>query len=78
MSPQFFENPDPDNLDQFGFSVAGVGNKALIGTPFDDTQADASGLAYLFAPEELLGWIESEVTWNESASGQSWLQMTGT
>jgi hypothetical protein len=48
---QTFNNPGtPPNVDDnFGFSVAGIGNKVLIGAPNDDTGASNSGAVYLFA-----------------------------
>ncbi len=44
-----FNNPTPGYLDNFGYSVAAVGNNVLIGAPFDDAGAAVgSGTAYLF------------------------------
>src|SRR4029078_4113170 len=31
-----FQNPSPDTFDAFGFSVAMVGNKVVVGAPLDD------------------------------------------
>jgi hypothetical protein len=45
---QTFNKPNPRTNDQFGSSVAGVGNNALIGAVFDDTGATDAGSAYLF------------------------------
>jgi hypothetical protein len=45
---QTFSNPTPAIGDQYGCRVAAVGSKCLIGTPFDDTGATDSGVAYLF------------------------------
>jgi hypothetical protein len=42
---QTFLSPNPEVSYQFGRSVAGVGNNALIGVPLDDKDA---GTAYLF------------------------------
>jgi len=41
-------NPFPDIRDQFGQSVAGVGNKLLVGAFSDDTGAPSAGSVYLF------------------------------
>jgi len=43
-----FLNPTPASCDYFGLSVAGVGNKVLIGARWDDTGASDAGAAYLF------------------------------
>ena len=43
-----FLNPDPDFDDEFGFAVAGAGDKALISAYLDDTKAFDAGAAYLF------------------------------
>jgi CHAT domain-containing protein len=46
---QTFNNPAPGEGDQFGWSVAGVGNNVLIGAPFDDPGGITdAGSAYLF------------------------------
>jgi Calx-beta domain/RTX calcium-binding nonapeptide repeat (4 copies)/FG-GAP repeat len=45
---QTFLNPTPALGDEFGNSVAVVGNNVLIGTPLDDTGAEGAGAAYLF------------------------------
>ncbi len=45
---QTFNNPTPATGDQFGFSVAAVGNEVLIGAPLDDTGATNAGAAYLY------------------------------
>ena len=47
---QTFENPAPDPYggDNFGWSVAGVGDNVLIGAPYDDTGGTDVGVAYLF------------------------------
>ncbi len=43
-----FNNPSPAETDDFGYSLAAVGNDAvIIGTPFDDVGATNSGVAYL-------------------------------
>ena len=39
---------DGDELDRFGFAVALVGERALIGAPFDDDQSNVGGSAYIF------------------------------
>ena len=51
-----FNNPTPAANDRFGFSIAVVGDKVLIGAPGDDTQGTNAGAAYLFdiATGELL------------------------
>jgi filamentous hemagglutinin family protein len=43
-----FDNPTPEPLDEFGFSVAVVGANVLIGAQGDSTGAEAAGSAYLF------------------------------
>lgn len=43
-----YRNPSPDDFDQFGANVALVGDKVLIGAPFEDTGATNAGAAYLF------------------------------
>ncbi len=45
---QTFNNPTPAQGDDFGLSVAGVGNNVLIGAPGDDTVATNAGSVYLF------------------------------
>ena len=45
---QTFLNPTAAVSDQFGVSVAGVGNNVLVGAQFDDAGAADSGAAYLF------------------------------
>ena len=51
-----FNNPTPAAGDRFGFSLAVVGDKVLIGAPSDDTHGTNAGAAYLFdiATGELL------------------------
>jgi hypothetical protein len=45
-----FTNPTPANGDQFGFSVAAVGeDRVLVGARFDDASAIDAGAAYLFS-----------------------------
>lgn len=39
---------DGDELDRFGFAVALLGDRALVGAPFDDDPDNAGGSAYLF------------------------------
>ncbi len=39
---------DGDELDRFGFAVALVGDRALIGAPFDDDSNNVGGSAYVF------------------------------
>jgi len=53
---QTFLNPKPTENDQFGYSVAAVGDNVLIGARYDDTGATDAGAAYLFdaATGELL------------------------
>ena len=43
-----FLSPTPALNDNFGYSVAAVGNNILVGGPADDTNAVNSGAAYLF------------------------------
>lgn len=43
-----FNNPAPGLGDNFGWSVAAVGNKVLIGAPYDDAGVPDAGTAYLF------------------------------
>ena len=43
-----FLNPNPDDLDQFGYAVAGVGEQVLVGTLQGNTGAVDAGVAYLF------------------------------
>jgi len=45
---QTFNKPNPAADDEFGYSVAGVGNNVLIGALLDDTGATDAGSAYLF------------------------------
>lgn len=45
---QSFANPTPATSDQFGYSLAGVGDKIVIGAAGDDTTARGSGAAYVF------------------------------
>ncbi|MEE8451772.1 MAG: Ig-like domain-containing protein [Thermoguttaceae bacterium] len=45
---QTFLNPSADKGDEFGYSVAAVGDKVLIGARRDDTAAQKGGAAYLF------------------------------
>jgi cysteine-rich repeat protein len=42
------ENPTPDAGDQFGSTVAALGNDVLVGAPLDDAFAPDTGAAYLF------------------------------
>ncbi|MEE8450746.1 MAG: Ig-like domain-containing protein, partial [Thermoguttaceae bacterium] len=53
---QTFHSPDPDAYDQFGRSIAAVGNNVLIGANGDDTQRANGGVSYLYdgATGELL------------------------
>jgi outer membrane protein assembly factor BamB len=44
----------PADLDQLGFSVAGLGPFVLVGAPFDDTAAFDGGAAYLFSVPALV------------------------
>ncbi|MFH1973798.1 MAG: thrombospondin type 3 repeat-containing protein [Patescibacteria group bacterium] len=45
---QTFNNPTPVAYDRFGTSISISGDKALIGTPLDDTGATDAGSAYLY------------------------------
>jgi len=50
-----FTNPTPANGDNFGYSVAAVGNDyVLIGARWDDTGATNAGAAYLFRTNGVL------------------------
>jgi hypothetical protein len=45
-----FGNPTPDQFDNFGASVAGVGtDRLLVGAYLDDASATSAGAAYLFS-----------------------------
>lgn len=48
------DNPDPDNLDDYGDSLAAVGDTHFfVGAPLDDTNQDNSGSGYIYhAPIE--------------------------
>ena len=43
-----FVNPAPSINDEFGVSVAGVGNNVLVGAPYDNATGTDSGTVYLF------------------------------
>ena len=43
-----FADPTPDNDEQFGFAVAGLGTNVLVGSPFDNANASAAGAVHLF------------------------------
>ena len=43
-----FQNPTPNPGDEFGFTVAGVGQKVLIGAPYDGTAGPQAGAVYVF------------------------------
>ena len=48
---QTFHNPTPSSGgmgDYFGCSMAAIGNKVLVGAPYDDTWGTGAGAAYLF------------------------------
>jgi Ca2+-binding RTX toxin-like protein/Leucine-rich repeat (LRR) protein len=48
---QTFVSPTPSSGDEFGWSVAALGNNALIGAPLDEVAAGSNtGVAYLFDP----------------------------
>ncbi|MEW6497232.1 MAG: CHAT domain-containing protein, partial [Cyanobacteriota bacterium] len=64
---QIFNNPTPATGDEFGHSVAAVGNAVLIGAPRDDTGAENAGAAYLFDSGALLG-MNFEDTPSQSVS----------
>lgn len=56
---QTFDNPSPNPGDDFGFSVALIGNVVLIGAPSEDTPASNSGLVYVFdaaSGAPMAGW----------------------
>ncbi len=42
------DNPSPDSGDSFGQSLAVVGDKVLVGAPYDSTMGMSAGVAYLF------------------------------
>ena len=44
-------NPFPQEESQFGASVATLGNKIIVGSPFDDTDANNSGSVHIFDSE---------------------------
>lgn len=46
---QTFLSPNPNPGDEFGVSVAGVGNNVLVGSRFDQTTGVDAGAAYLFS-----------------------------
>ncbi|MBM4034087.1 MAG: PEP-CTERM sorting domain-containing protein [Planctomycetes bacterium] len=46
-----FLNPTPANSDYFGMSVAGMGDRVLVGAPYDDAIAADAGAAYQFSSE---------------------------
>jgi len=48
VPPQSLLNPTTAAGDYFGWSVAAVGDKVLVGAPYDDTGASNAGAAYLF------------------------------
>ncbi len=52
---------DGDELDRFGFSVALIGDRALIGAPFDDDSNNVGGSAYVFER------TPSTNTWSQTA-----------
>jgi len=43
-----FQQPTPGAGDNFGYSVATLGNNVLVGAPFNSTGATNAGTAYLF------------------------------
>lgn len=45
---QTFNNPTPAVMDEFGWAVAGVGTKVLLGVHLNDTGATDAGAVYLF------------------------------
>ena len=47
---QTFNNPTPEDLDLFGYSVSLSGTSALIGAIGDNTGASFTGSAYLYEP----------------------------
>lgn len=50
-----FTNPTPEASDEFGYSVAAVGNdRLLIAAPGDNTDANSVGAAYLFSTNGVL------------------------
>jgi len=55
-----FTNPDPNERDNFGYSVAAMGNNVLIGAPEDDTTATDAGVVYLFEGGFILGDLQPD------------------
>jgi len=45
---QTFSDPTPAENDEFGISVAALGNNVLVGARYDDTAAQGSGAVFLF------------------------------
>lgn len=82
------QNPDPTENDYYGRAVAGLGNLALVGSPFDDSNGLVdSGAVYAWSTRELepsqaeLAWLR-EPAWEGSASvpepPTAWLAVAGT
>ncbi len=46
-----FHNPTPESTDWFGHTVAAVGNNVLISAPYDHSDGNLGGAAYLFDGE---------------------------
>ena len=66
---QTFNNPNPSSNDEFGRSLAAVGNNVLVGSPFDDTAATNAGAAYLF-DSTTGGLLQTLLSPNPTNSGQ--------
>ncbi len=49
---------DPDNGDQFGFSIASAGDTAVVGAPLDDEGGTDAGAIYVFT-------MSSQGTWSQ-------------
>ena len=43
-----FDNPTPNPGDEFGFAVLALGQKIVIGAPFDSTAGNQTGAVYVF------------------------------
>ncbi|MGI8905405.1 MAG: hypothetical protein ACR2IE_02815 [Candidatus Sumerlaeaceae bacterium] len=44
-------NPNPAGGDEFGFAVAAAGKYVFVGAPYDDTDGNNAGIAYMFDGE---------------------------
>lgn len=62
---------DGEEGDNFGSSVSLLGNKALIGTPYDDDNGYESGSAYIFEYVSN-NWIQSQKLISSDSSANDW------